>query len=331
MALMAAHGGISGLRGYREKPYRDIDEFYMAVAAGTAMLPKDTWKQLDAEVRTASQGRLNFIQDMIDLGLVQDLESVGVLLAEWEQLSDPGDAIQAMSSRNRSDLQDVDYTLNATPVPMTMFDFQLEWRRLEASMRNGSTPLDTALIRSGTQKVAQKLEDVAFNGNSEIVLNGNSLPGIAQNTANTGALTAAWTAAGADPVQDVINMKGAIVEQGSDFPPEGPFNVYIPLAYEKVLDEEYKAESDRTLRQKLESIAGINAVKSSSKVPDGTVVMVHMDLNTVSLRDAIGGIVPVSWDIEGGFAMNFKIMAIQTLVIKSDIAGNTGIAVYSAP
>lgn len=334
--IALAGNSLAGLRVGLEHGFKNEQEFYFAAAQDVAILSVDQWKQIDTALRLANEFQLGFVNDMRSMGLTRQLDGPGVMLSQYERVTNPEDAVQNMSGRARSELQDVNYELEGVPVPITHFDFQLEWRRLVASARNGRTPLDTTLVTIGTRKVENTLEEVSINGNPNIVLNGQAITGIAEATANVGALTAQWTDAAADPVQDIIDMKQALVAQG--FPSEGPFNVYIPSKYSGVLDEEYKAESDRTLKQKLESIEGINKVTVSSKVrsttstitaADDTIIMVHMDFETVQL-DIAADTTTVAWDIEGGFATNFKVLAIMVLLMKQDADDNQGIAVFSA-
>ncbi|MFV2014001.1 MAG: hypothetical protein ACC656_01110, partial [Candidatus Heimdallarchaeota archaeon] len=72
----------------------------------------------------------------------------------------------------------------------------------------------------------------------------------------------------------------------------------------------------------------ITLVRGTSFLAGTNIIMVQLTSDTV---DMINGMqpTPVQWESNGGFTVNFKVMAIMIPRIKSDAKGQCGIAHYS--
>jgi len=300
-------------------------------------LQKDQWKQLDSTVKTIVRQNLVVAQDLRNTpGILNPINNIGILLSEWQDVSDIGDAQRDMMGLERGENQGIDFGLNAVPIPITHMDFDLPWRQLQASAGGGATTLDTRMVALATRKVSESIEDLFLYGDSSITLNGNSISGIMNHTnVVTGSLTDGWNdATNRDPVEDVIQMKKEMVGMG--FPEQGPYNVYVPSNYSDVLENDYKQYSERTYRQRILAINGINDVKvahrlnnsTMSGISDDEVVMVYMSPEQIAV-DQASDIQPVEWDSQGGFVTDYKVFSAVTLRLMPDYNGTLGIVVYS--
>ena len=73
----------------------------------------------------------------------------------------------------------------------------------------------------------------------------------------------------------------------------GPFMLYIPLAYETVLDQDYvdtnpDTRTTGTIRERILKIAGIQGVKVIDTLPANNVLLVEMNTNNVRLVRGMG-------------------------------------------
>ncbi|GAF74086.1 unnamed protein product, partial [marine sediment metagenome] len=104
----------------------------------------------------------------------------------------------------------------------------------------------------------------------------------------------------------------------------GPYILYTGVSWEQYLGEDFKAASDKTLRNRILEIEGLNAVSGLDFLPGFDLILVQMVSNVV--REVIGmDITTVQWDTHGGMQKNFKIMTIQVPQLRADNSGNTGI------
>ena len=158
---------------------------------------------------------------------MRNLGSLGVLIDQFEQVSEFTAAEQDMDIITEGDEDTASFILNSVPIPITHKSFRVSLRHLEASRTIGA-PIDTTNVELATRQVVEKLEDTLFNG-GDVVVGGDSIFGYTNHPdRNTGALTAPWTTvATRDILRDVINMTNAL-EADSYF---GPYMFYVPIAF----------------------------------------------------------------------------------------------------
>jgi hypothetical protein len=127
------------------------------------------------------------------------------------------------------------------------------------------------------------------------------------------------TAAGI--LQDVLEMKQSMIN--SYF--QGPYQLYIPTAYETVMDDDYDTQTPgTTIRERILKIGGIKNVKVLNKLTADNVLLVQMTSDVVRLVEGFD-LQNVEWKTEGGMITHNKIMSIVVPQIRSDRNGKCGI------
>ena len=133
-----------------------------------------------------------------------------------------------------------------------------------------------------------------------------------------------WNASGksaADLLTDVIDMKQASI----DALHYGPWMLYIPTAYETILDHDYDTTTPgTTIRERILKIGDIKGIKIVDTLKANNVLLVQMTSDVVRLVRGMG-ITNVQWDTEGKFLTRYKILTIQVPQIRSDQNGASGI------
>ena len=110
----------------------------------------------------------------------------------------------------------------------------------------------------------------------------------------------------------------------------GPWQLYIPTAYEVVLDDDYDATTPgKTIRERLLSIAGISGIKVVDTLAANHVLLVQMTPDVVRLIQGFG-LQNVQYQTEAGWITKFKVVTIQVPQIRSDQNGKSGIVLLSA-
>ncbi len=289
------------------------------------LLRKEEWERLDEALVTVARAQLNGIADLRSAGLTLNLGSLGVLISQFEKVSEFTPASQSMDVITPPQEDTAEFLLESVPIPITHHGFRVSLRHLQASRTIGA-PVDTTNVELATRQVVESLEDMLFNG-SAVIVGGNTVFGYTTHPdRNTGTLIAPWTdVALRDIIQDVIAMISAAEADGYF----GPYMLYVPQVYFSELIEDYKADSERTFLERILAIPQITGVKVTDALSNVTpeVVLVQMTRNVVDL--AIGqDLTTVEWDSMGGLLTRFIVMAAMAPRVKSDFENKSGIVQF---
>jgi len=307
-------------------------ESYQAIPIQTnATLRRDEWKQLDEAVQMAARSRLGGVQDLIDNGLVFNLNNgLGTTVLETHSLSDELAAAVTMDGVTRSIQGRAEFKHTYLPLPIIHVDYEINARILNASRSLGN-PLDTTQAEMAARRIMETIETMLFtsyqysfgetDSNSR-----NSIYGFLNfPDRNQVTLTKQWTASNktaAEILNDVMNMKQALINDKFF----GPYILYVPTAYEVLLDKDYSSSyAGVTIRDRIKQISGIKDVKVSDFLPAHNVILVQMTSDVVRLVQGMP-IQNVEWQQEGNMLTRYKVMTIQVPQIRSDYNGNCGIA-----
>ena len=289
-------------------------------------LRKDEWVAFDNTVVDIARRSLGAVGDLLSRGLRYNLpNALGTTRVEWERISDMDPAMMTMSGISESQNDRVVYDLQGLPVPIIHKDFNINIRALAASRNNGQG-LDTTQLELSTRKVAELIETMLFNGATVLGTN-NLIYGFTTAPArNTGSLTASWmTATGEQMVSDVLRMIGAEVADNMF----GPYVLYVSTSVYVKMGADYKANGDKTILDRITGIPNISAVVPTKDLADGQVLLVQLTRDVVDIIDGMQPTI-VEWESHGGMVSHYKVMAIMLPRIRSDFAGQSGIAHYSA-
>lgn len=289
-------------------------------------LRRDEWKQLDEAVLAISEFRLGGVQDLINNGLTFDLgNAMGTTVLEYHDLSNAMEADLTMDGVTRSQGDRPVYETNYLPLPIIHVDYEINARVLAASRSLGN-PLDVTSAERAARKVNEKLESMLFTATTYTFGGGTIYSYLNHPNRNIGSLTGAWTGlTGAQIITDVVNMKQASINAYH----YGPWKMYIPTAYETVLDKDYDATTPgTTIRERILKIAGIQGIQVVDTLTAANVLLVQMTSDVVRLVRGMG-IQNVEWGTEGNMITKYKVMTIQVPQVRADQEGNSGIVHYS--
>lgn len=217
------------------------------------------------------------------------------------------------------------YSTTYLPIPIIHVDYEINSRVLAAS-RNLGNPLDTTAAERAARRVAEKLEnmlftDVTYTFGGGTIYSYLNFP--SRNTVNIDS----WLPSGGsiskttEILRDVLAMKQASINDYFF----GPWVLYIPTAYETVLDQDYDVTTPgTTVRERILKIAGILDVKVVDTLPSGNVLLVQMTSDVVRLVRGMG-LTNIQWGEEGNMVTKYKVMTIQVPQIRADYNGKCGI------
>jgi len=309
---------------------------YHTIQANTAAtLRRDEWKTLDDAVVKISESRLGGVQDLIDNGLTYTLgNAMGTTVLEWHDVSDAMEASLTMDGVSRSVGDRPVFQHNYLPIPIIHVDYEINARVLAASRSLGNS-LDVTSAERAARKVNQKLEDMLFTnvayafGETDSRARHSIYSYLNHPDRNQVTLGTTWDDSSktpADILADVLAMKQSSIDNYH----YGPWMLYIPTAYETVLDDDYDTHTPgTTVRERIMKIAGIKGVKVVDTLTANNVLLVQMTSDVVRLVRGMG-IQNVEWQTEGKFVTKYKVMTIQIPQIRSDQNGKTGIVQLAA-
>lgn len=317
------------------RPYEHNGKSFMTVNAGAgkhkivrantvATLRYDEYKAIDTAVQKIAQQRLVAAADLQSRGLTYPLSNaMGTMVLQWETQSGFEAAEMDMSAVKTSAEDRVTFEPNYLPIPITHKSFSISARELDASRRTGE-PLNTSNAEAAARVVAEKIEDTILTGASTFAFGGGTLYGYADYTnRSTVSLSTNWDASatsGEDILDDVLSLISAAHTDRH----YGPYIIYVPTAYGVILDDDFKTNSDRTIRERILAIDSISAIRTADRLTANNVLLVEMTPDTVKLVNGMN-ITTVQWEELGGLQLKFKIMAIMVPWIKADQSSRSGI------
>lgn len=330
MRPFITNDGRAFITEYRGGNPKEAQSYRTIQINTTATLRRDEWKQLDDALVEISRQRLGGIQDLVSNGLVYNLgNAMGTTVLEWHDVSDGMEAALTIDGVSRGNGDRMVFQHNYLPIPIIHVDYEINARVL-ASSRSLGNPLDTTSAERAGRKVLEKLEDMLFTnttysfGETDSRTRNTIYSYINHPDRNAVNLSIEWNASAITPagiLQDVLEMKQASINAYH----YGPWMLYIPTAYETVLDDDYDSQTPgTTIRERILKIAGIKGIKVIDRLPANNVVLVQMTSDVVRLVNGLP-LQNVEWATEGGMVTKYKAMAIQVPQIRSDQSGKSGI------
>lgn len=299
-----------------------------------ATLRRDEWLAIDRAVTTAARPLLRFVQDLRAGGLTYPLaNAMGKTALTWERQSNIAKAQISMDGLRRGDADRPLYDSQIMPLPLIHKDFHFSTRQI-AQSRNGDTPMDTTTAAMAGQMVAEEAEKLALGVLPSYSYGGGSVYGLLNYPDSTGITISspwntdgtrnpAWTSSGFK--NEIQKMKSIMLKKFK----YGPYVLYHSPDWDDILDDDYNSgtsglASSITTRKRILEIDGISGFRSTYFLPERTMVMLQMDSTTIELIDGMD-ITTIQWPSEGGFQVNFKVIAMILPRLKSDYYKRTGI------
>jgi len=287
-------------------------------------LRKDEWIQLDEALVEEGKIRLRAVADLMAAGLVINVpNSMGKTVLQWEKVTDMNPAETSLSGIVRTEDDRQEFELASLPLPITHKDFNINLRTLVASRTRGEA-LDTTQARTAGRLVAEQIEAMTFLGGK--TFGGNTIYGLLnhpdRNTVDFGT-NGVWDGAsktGENILADVLSMFAAA--EADRF--YGPYWLYVPSNFSLKLEEDFKANSDKTIRQRLLEIDRLVKIGTCDQLTADNVILVQATQDVFALVEG-EPLQTVQWDIEGGFQIKFKAFTIQVPLIRSDAQGRSGV------
>lgn len=287
-------------------------------------LPRDSWIEFDEVAIREGMIRSPLVTALIDANLTRPVRNaMGKTMYQFDQVTDMEAATVSLDGLARSDNDRVEFEHGNVPLPITHKDFDIGLRTLEASRTSGE-PLDTMQPEVAGRKVGEQIENMTINGGP--TFGQASIYGLRTHPhRNTGGFGTGgnWSQGAKTGEQMFSDISGAVGVLRTDrFP--GPYWAVLPGGYGEVIDADYKAQGDRTVRERLLQIEGLQRIFIDDQMPADEIVVFQATRDVIAIANG-EGIQTIQWDLYGGFMIAFKVFLIQVPLIRSTEAKRSGI------
>ncbi|RPI63881.1 MAG: hypothetical protein EHM48_01765 [Planctomycetaceae bacterium] len=297
---------------------------YRGDIAVHSLLRKNEWEELDRAVIAMVKLRLNGIQDLRDNNLVQPLGGLGTMVSQWNVGSEKVAASVSMDGRTRSNRDRVDKKLYGVPVPIIHQEYEIGARELESSRRLDNA-IDTTEAQESSAAVSEKLENILFNGDSSVVVGGSGIYGYTTLAARTTATAAGFGGGDFGTISNILPTFLGMLSALSAKRYHGPFGCYISDTQYHQMLAFFTDGSGQTALDRVLKLPQIKFVKPSDHLADGATVMAQLTKNVVDLAVALD-VTNREWSSDDGMALYFKVLLAMVPRLKTDYAGNAGVA-----
>ena len=301
------------------------------IRANATSLSDDEWDTLDEAVMTPLRNDLVLTQAMEGAGLTHDLQW-------WENESTWGlrggmtDAEHSMSLSTRSEEDVLAYGKQGVAVPYSIKDYRIEENHLERSRQMG-TAIDTAMAAEAARQVAELVENTILYGAPELNwedMRGNVLetPGLLNVSGRAQQPASGAWSDGATAYGDIIEGMGILKDRNFD-PTGRGYWLLVGSAQDTQFENDYKAESDRSIRDKIAGHTNIGNVQYVPEMPDGEAVLLQPTERVIDLARLPDGPLNIEWSTHGGTEIHNKIYHLAAPRIKHDEEGQTGVVHFA--
>lgn len=241
---------------------------HATMIGNAAPIPIDAWRRID--------GRSSMIQRDV-LAVFSRLAAanstpvgIGDLVSYFGKVTDSGEVHVSMDGRSEGMADQAVISYEGTPVPILDSYARMGWRQMEV-IRKGTGSLDMDTIANHQRKVAEKMEDMALNGLSSIVVGGSTIYGLRnhpQRNSGTHGLTLA-SATGAEWLTATRQICTLLIADNA-FAPITLFLNYSDWFVASA--NEFAAGYPKTILQRILEIEQIAEVVPCSKMPANNIV-----------------------------------------------------------
>jgi hypothetical protein len=339
---LAANGGDTGIlkpyigddgRTYVNKTVRNEvtgqPEVRAFLTNAPATLPIYAWQAFDDVVVRALRTRLGAMADLRARGLEKFIpNAMGRTVLVSQNATDVGPATVSMdpSRRSEGDRQLLD-TVNF-PLVIVHKDFDFSARELASSQNAGvngvNFSIDTEGAESAAYAVAKLIDEMLVGTAGTFSYGGGTIYGYTNfpDRVVKTDMTVPDGTNGTTVLSDILSLRQSLI----DTKHYGPFMLYMNSQWSAFLDNEFKTNSDLTLRQRILAIDGILGIRILDTLPTVKYDLLLVEMMPQTVRAIVGfEAQTVRWESMGGMMHHYKVMAMILGQIRPDVDGNSGV------
>ena len=293
-----------------------------------APVPMDAWRRVDTRAAMIQRNVLSVFNTLAAANTTP--LGLGDLVSYFPKISDSGAVNVSMDGRSQAGRDQVNVQYAGTPVPVLDSVAAFGWRQMEVVRKSGFG-LDVETIATHQRKVAEKLEDMAINGLSSVVVGGSTIYGLRNfpdRSTDTHGLTLA-SSTGAQWVTAVGKAASALIGDNSF----GKMTVFLnwgDWAYASRTD--YATAYPKTILERLLEMGEIEQIIPAGNVPANEILAVN-NLGTGewgSVLSAMPLVTRPRQRVNSEDDYVFAVMAAAAPQFRSDYSGKSHLAHITA-
>lgn len=231
-------------------------------------IPLDAWRRIDAKATQIQRSTLAVYNRLARASTTPI--GLGDIVNFFGKVSDSGEAHVSLDGRSEAKQDQAVVNFSGTPVPVIDSFARFGWRQMSVINKAGMG-LDLASIANSQRRVAEKMEDLALNGMSTIVVGGATIYGLRnhpdRNTLSHGLTLK--TATGTQVITMLGNVLAALLADNS----RGRVTIFMNDAdYLAWSINEFIAGYPKTILERAMSIGGIVEFVPSGSVPVNEII-----------------------------------------------------------
>lgn len=283
---------------------------------------KDVWGQWD---RDGIEVQRSVLAVFNSLAANSKPVPIGVLVSHFQRVSDSGSINVSLDGRgkDKADQPLIDYV--GTPIPIIDSQVRFGWRQMAAEQQAGyGMSIQSSAMANAQRRVAEKLEDMALNGDSTVVVGGSTLYGL-RNLPNRNTGTHGLTLASATGAQWLTAMVSALQKLIADnfYTPATIYLNYADWFYAST--NEFTAGYPKTILARLLEIPGIAEIVPASSVPANEIIGVCKRRDVVEVLNAMPMTTRPKFRANPEDDYTFDVMAAAAVQLKFDYTNQCGI------
>lgn len=300
-----------------------------------SLLQRDEWETMDADIMAAAVQPLNVARILMANGLSRPITNIGQLMTLYPRGGEmtPANVSMRMHASGEKDLIDQDFA--GVPIPIIFKEYEMDARLLASSRLQGQG-LDTSNGVAAARVVAEKVEDLILNGDTNVNLNGNTIYGLTTSPARSTDTAANYGGGDWGTITfPVLTISGMIAQaQSKGF--YGPYGIIASnTQYNQAAMAFYNDGSGSTPAQRIMMLGQgsmtkqILFIEPSAQLADGVIVLFQVSKNVVELRvlEAYWPVTNIETATDDASLYKYKVMTIMTPVIKSAYGSKSGVVV----
>jgi len=269
--------------------------------------------------------QLNLVQALEGAGLTTDI-SMAHTISTWRVATDLTEAEHNMDARTRSEEDQVSFTKQGVPVPLTHKDYRIGHRELKES-RNMGTGLDTMMARSAARKVSEALEDLVIDGLPDLQIQDNgtvmNLPGLRNHQDREQYSGSSWSTP--DNVTTDLNSMIERLERNNFEAGGRGYWLIHGTGIKSKLREDYDSDGDKSVAGRVDQMSEIQNRLYVPRMPDGEAVLLKPVPEVIDIARDPDGTQNIQWSSHGGMENQFKVLSLMAPRLKSQADGSMGV------
>ena len=294
------------------------------IQGNAAPVHKDVWARWDKEGVEIQRDVLSVFNSLAATN--SKPIPIGVLVNHFQTISDSGEVNISLDGRGKAKADAPVVAYHGTPLPIIDSAAIFGWRQMEAERSAGYSSLQPTAIANHQRKIAEKLEDIALNGDTSIVVGGAKMHGL--RTApkrNTDTFTTSIRESDGSAMVGVFKRLIESLMDANFYTEATVYMNYKDWFHLSVTD--YSTQyANRKILAAIMEIKGIKEIIPASKVPTDELLAVCKRRDVVEVLNGMPMTTRPKNRLNPEDDYVFLVMAAASLETKFDAEGQCGIS-----